>query len=250
MYYKKSAVISILISFIFSFFVNIANAAQDSKVEVVKSAIKKNFPELTVDKVKVSPVAGVYEIHSGAEIFYITQDGNYILFGGLLDVKTKKNLTENAKNGLRKKVIAALPDNTFITYKAKNPKYSVIIFTDIDCPYCRKIHNEVPKYNAKGITVKYAAFPRAGMDSESYNKAVSVWCSKHPQKDLDDAKLHPDTFKYEKKHCMDNPVPRSLDVVQQLHINGTPSIVLENGYIIPGYATDEQLLSILKKEQG
>lgn len=132
-----------------------------------------------------------------------------------------------------------------IVYAPKQVKHTVTIFTDIDCPYCRKLHKEMQSYLDAGIEVRYLAFPRAGAGSESYKKAVSVWCAKNREEAMTRAKRG-ETVKSEScKH----PVDRHLALVQRLGVNATPTIFLENGRRIPGYVPAQRLLQILEQEK-
>ncbi|WP_306304412.1 thioredoxin fold domain-containing protein [Methylogaea oryzae] len=133
-----------------------------------------------------------------------------------------------------------------IVFAAKQPKYVVSIFTDIDCGYCRKLHSEIEQYLAEGITVRYLFFPRAGRDSDSYRKAVSVWCAKDRNAALTRAKRDE---KVESKEC-DNPVDEHMSLGIAMGANGTPMIVTEGGEIIPGYVNAKQLAKMLAYEKS
>jgi len=248
---KLTQKLLILFGFIILVFNNLlfANTGKMSTRQI-EQKLHKSFPELSVDKIIKGPVPNFYQVDSGAEIFYISTDGDYLFSGSIISLKDKKNLTETALNKLRIQEINKLPANAFISYVPKNqkPKYTVIVFTDIDCPYCRKFHQELNDYLKEGIEIRYVPFPRAGLGSESYYKAVQVWCAKNPQKALDLAKLTPDEYKVKKEHCMVNPVPKALEVVQALHLQGTPALVLSDGTVLPGYVPPKKLLKVLQEK--
>jgi thiol:disulfide interchange protein DsbC len=138
--------------------------------------------------------------------------------------------------------MAAIPESSMIVYKAENEKHVLSVFTDIDCVYCRKLHQEMAQMNELGITVRYLAFPRAGLNSPSYDKAVSVWCAGDRNAAMDSAK---GSGQIEAIKC-DAPVAMHMQVARQLGVNSTPSLVLEDGRLQPGYAPPKQLLSLFK----
>jgi len=117
------------------------------------------------------------------------------------------------------------------------------VFTDIDCGYCRKLHGEIDQFNAKGITVRYLAFPRSGIGAPSYNKAVSVWCDKDPQAAMTRAK-NGETLP--KADC-DNPVKEQYELGQLIGVQGTPAIIMEDGALLPGYVPAAKLAAALDK---
>ena len=126
------------------------------------------------------------------------------------------------------------------------PSYTITVFTDIDCGYCRKLHGEMAGYNAEGIKVQYLFYPRAGEGSPSFAKAVSVWCADDRRTALTDAKAGksiPD------KTCP-NPVKEHLELGEKMGVSGTPAIVLENGEMVPGYIPPKRLAAMLKEKLG
>ncbi len=221
--------------------------------EKVKESLSKALPEITIDKMEKSQVPGFYQVESGAEIFYVSEDGKYLFAGNVIDVKTKSNITENAKNSLRLSAVNRLPANAFINFTPKDKKYRVVVFTDVDCPYCRKLHEEIKGYDKEGIEISYVPFPRAGLDSPSYYKAAKIWCSSPEQARelVNSAKLKHDRFKASKADvCKNSPVAAALEVVRELHLNGTPSMLLPNGTVVPGYVPPKRLVEILKEEDS
>ena len=152
--------------------------AANADETAIRQSMAKSMPTMKIDSVKPSEVKGLYEVIVGANIFYVSEDGKYLLQGRLVDVAARKDLTEEKLSGTRKQAIEKIGQENMIVFKPKIGKYTVTVFTDIDCGYCRKLHSEIDQYLAQGITIQYLFFPRAGKDSDSYNKAVSVWCAK------------------------------------------------------------------------
>lgn len=210
-------------------------------MELIKERLAKAFngqPDAIAD----SPLDGLYEAVYGSKVFYVSTDGKHLISGELYDLATLDNLTEQRRAGGRMKVINDIPESSMIVYKAEDEKHVLNVFTDIDCVYCRKLHQDMAQINALGITVRYLAFPRAGMNSPSYDKAVSVWCAKDRNKALDDAKGSGQIVPLK---C-DAPVQQHMALGEQLGISGTPGLILEDGRLQPGYAPPNQLLSLFK----
>jgi thiol:disulfide interchange protein DsbC len=210
----------------------------------IKKAIATFMPTEQVDAVKPSEIKGLYEVNAGSNIFYASEDGKYLLQGQLFDVDAKKNITESKLGAVRKAALDKIGEQDMIVFKAPNSKYTVSVFTDIDCGYCRKLHSEIDQYLAQGITVRYLFFPRAGKGSESYNKAVAVWCAADKNKALTAAKKG-DAFDI--KSC-DNPVDKHMQLGEDFGMTGTPMIVTAKGNILPGYVPAAQLAKVLASE--
>jgi len=164
----------------------------------------------------------------------------------LIDVATRTDLTESRLSGSRKQALAKLGDKDMIVFKPKISKYSVYVFTDIDCGYCRKLHSEINQYMAEGITINYLFFPRAGKGSDSYNKAVSVWCASDRKAALTAAKQG-NTIP--EKTC-DNPVDEHMQLGEDFEVKGTPMIVTAEGAVFPGYLPPKQLIQVLESEKA
>jgi thiol:disulfide interchange protein DsbC len=184
---------------------------------------------------------GVYEAVIEGNIFYVSEDGKYLLQGHLIDIKAKKDLTEEKLAAAHKQDLEAIGENNMIIFKAKIKKYQISVFTDIDCGYCRKLHSEMDQYLAEGITVRYLFFPRAGKGSESYNKAISVWCADDRNAALTAAKQGKNP---ESKQCK-NPVDAHMALAEKFGVKGTPMIVTEKGNVLPGYVPAKQLAQAL-----
>lgn len=186
---------------------------------------------ISLEDVRPTPADGLYELLVGTQIFYITADGKYLLAGNMLDMTTKENLTDTRMKGVRLTALETVADDQMISYKSDKPDHSITIFTDIDCGYCRKLHSEMADYNRLGITVNYLFYPRTGPGSDSYNKAVSVWCNKDRNTALTDAKAGKSL---PSANC-DNPVASHYRLGTQMGLTGTPYMVTEHGDTLPGY---------------
>lgn len=210
----------------------------------IKKALGEFMPGASVDSVKPTEIKGLYEVITGGNIFYTSEDGRYLLQGQLFDAVAKKNITENKLADVRKIALDKVGEKNMIIFKPALSKHTVSVFTDIDCGYCRKLHSEIDQYMAQGITVRYLFFPRAGKGSDSYSKAVSVWCAADRQKALTAAK---NGESLDSKTC-DNPVDQHMQLGEAFGMSGTPMIVTEKGNILPGYVPAAQLTKVLTSE--
>lgn len=210
--------------------------------DTVKKALTSSMPTAKIESVKPSEIKGLYEVMIEGKLFYASEDGKYLLTEAhLIDIKAKKDLTEEKLAVEHKKDLDAMGEENMIIFKAKIKKYQISVFTDIDCGYCRKLHSEIDQYLAEGITVRYLFFPRAGKGSESYNKAVSVWCAADRNAALTAAKQNKPI---ENKQCK-NPVDAHMALGEKFGARGTPMIVTEKGTVLPGYVPAKQLAQAL-----
>ena len=216
--------------------------AQDSTVvpafDAVEQKIRTLAPSATTVAISETPVDGLLQAQINSDIVYVSSDGGYLLQGTLFDIDARVNLTDQAMAGVRRDVIDALDNPRQIKFSPEEePAHRIWVFTDIDCGYCRKLHEEMDEFLAKGIEVNYLAYPRAGIGSHSYDKYVSVWCAQDPQAALTAAKAGNEP---EPLQC-DNPVLEQFELGQQLGVTGTPAIITRNGDLIPGYMQSEML---------
>ncbi|WP_020558851.1 DsbC family protein [Thiofilum flexile] len=216
--------------------------------EVVKQITEQLKPLFgsAPDSVKPTPIAGVYAVSFGMELLYSSPDGRYVFSGDLIDSKSRTNLSENARASGRKAVMDKADLSKTITFKAKGEeKYAISVFTDVSCPYCVKLHHEVPKLNDLGVTVHYFAYPRAGVGSGPYKQMVSAWCSADPMKAISELK---DGKTIDPKDCT-NPVADHYNLGQKVGVTGTPAIVTQDGVMIAGYRPAREMFEALEESK-
>ncbi|MBE9563149.1 MAG: DsbC family protein [Proteobacteria bacterium] len=221
-------------------------APSDEIPVAVIDALKK-FAKVDISKIKLSttPIKGIYEALIGSEVIYLSGDGKFLIMGEIRDLETGKNIADNKLTKLRLKAISSLNVRDMVVFAPDNgTKHVVHIFTDVDCPYCSKIHNEVPALNKAGIEVRYLAFPRAGVGSGTYNDMVSVWCAKDRQQAMTDVKAGKEIKKAE---C-NNPVADQYNLGQSIGISGTPALILSDGELVPGYLPAKKLIGYLEQK--
>jgi thiol:disulfide interchange protein DsbC len=211
-----------------------------------RAEVASRIPGTRPEELRPSPVAGVYELTRGADIVYVSSDGKYAITGDLYDLKSNDNLTETHRREARAKLIAAFPESEMVVFGPKDPKYTVTVFTDVDCGYCRKLHSQIADYNRLGVRVRYLLYPRTGPNSPSWVKAEQVWCSADRNAALTKAKLGQEL---PNKPCANNPVARIHALGQDFGLQGTPDIVLPSGEMFPGYVPPDVLAEHLRDEQ-
>jgi thiol:disulfide interchange protein DsbC len=217
-------------------------AAVDPKADP-RAAIVKKIDGLKLEDVRISPITGLYEITRGSEITYSSSDGRYMIVGDMIDVDTDNNISETRRRGIRARMIETVPESEMLVFSPKEPKYTITVFTDIDCGYCRRLHSQMAEYNRLGIRVRYLFFPRSGPNTESWHKAESVWCAANRNDALTRAKQGEEI---KSPKCSGDIIARDFELGRKLDVDGTPAIFLASGEMLPGYAPPAQLAKYLK----
>jgi thiol:disulfide interchange protein DsbC len=218
-------------------------AAADQAEQIVRTAIRALVPDATIDSVRPSAVSGFHEVILSGQIIYVSSDGRFLLQGSIYDLVNRNDLTEARRAEVRRDALALVPAEKRIVYAPKERKYTLTVFTDIDCGYCRRMHQHMDEYNAAGIAIEYLFFPRAGIGSASYDKSVHSWCADDPAEALTRAKLGQEL---EARTC-DNPVTEDFELGRRIGVTGTPAVITEDGQLIGGYLPPEQLLQRLQQ---
>jgi thiol:disulfide interchange protein DsbC len=209
-------------------------------------AIAARIPGATPDQLRATPIPNIYELSRGADVAYVTTDGKYAISGDLIDLPHDKDLTEEHRRDVRLKEIREIPESDMLIFGPRDARYTVTVFTDVDCAYCRELHSQIADYNRLGIRVRYLFYPRTGPNTSSWTKAEQVWCSDNRNDALTRAKLDQPL---KAKPCANNPVARDYALGKSFGVEGTPSIVTPNGELIGGYMPPTELLEELKKAQ-
>lgn len=220
--------------------------AEESVPPEVAAALADLIPGSSPNSIRRSAIPDLYEVVFGPHVVYVTGDGHYMMRGDLIDLSNKTNLTEEKRRLARVSAIEDLGESSMIVFAPENPKHTVTVFTDVECPYCAKLHRTVPELNRRGVKVRYLAFPRTGIPSRSYDTMVSVWCSNDPQQAMSDAKFGEHVAP---KKCT-NPIKQHFALGQLVGVEGTPTIVLDSGQVLPGYVPPQRLLQELGDGSG
>lgn len=219
--------------------------AQEPPAAVI-AALDKIVPGIRPDSIELSALPGIYEISIGPMVIYLSEDGRHLIQGDLVDLDSGKNYTRERRREHRRDSMASVNGRDMVVFGPEDAKYTVDVFTDIDCPYCVRLHNQMAEYNRLGIRIRYLAFPRAGVASSSYDKWVSVWCSDDRQTAMGDAK---NGKRIPAKKC-DSPVKQQFALGRAVGVRGTPSLILENGHMIPGYVQPRDLLEMIEENEA
>ena len=217
-----------------------AHAAGDVP-PALSARLKALAPDMEPDHVIETGLSGMYEARFGSIIVYLSGDGRYMLRGDLIDLAAGRNVTEETRRSMRAETVDALGEANMVVFEPDAVKHTVTVFTDVDCGYCARLHRQMADYNRLGIRIRYTAFPRAGVGSDTWEKMVSVWCARDQHQAMTDAKAG---IEIAVARC-DNPVRDQYEAGKAIGVTGTPAIVLESGELIPGYVPPEDLVSRL-----
>lgn len=206
--------------------------------------VNKAFSEvgLNVKAVADSTVPGMLQVQTDKGLFFLSENKQYLFEGNIYDLKNKKLVNEDILKGIRKAGVKDF-DDSVIEFKAANEKYVIHVFTDTSCGYCRKLHNEMADLNNAGITVRYLAFPRGGVQSATFDELQSIWCAKDTKQAMTDGK----NGKAVKQASCQNNVAQQYELGLSFGINGTPALILPDGRLIPGYQPAAALVAALSQ---
>lgn len=227
---------------------NASGLGEDLSIEKVADNVKGKFGELQPDRIRKTPVTGIYELLFGKLVKYMDGSGRFLFRDAELIDNAGNNLTyaamgDGAKSVAKKnlKLLQQIANDEMLNYPAQNEKHVLTVFTDTNCPYCRKFHKDINEYTKRGITVRYVFFPRAGVGSASYQTAVSIWCSDDPQETLSNVERG---LQVSPARC-NSPIDKHLAVAEQLNLLGTPVLMLEDGEMLYGYSHPNEVISKL-----
>ena len=218
-------------------------------VQMVQQSIHKLSAKVEVDSIQPAQVPGFYQVIASGQMVYISTDGKYLMHGDVVDLARSQNLSDDAWAKFRKAALARVPASQRIVYAPANPKYTITVFTDVNCGFCRALHEHMAAFNKAGIAVEYLAWPREGVASTSgkptatYSEMASVWCASDRKAAFSAAIAG----KPPVAATCTNPVADQFDLGMKLGVSGTPTIVAPDGRTLGGYVTPEQLLAALQR---
>lgn len=223
-----------------------ALAAAPPQPAVVK-AISQLGLTATVDRIGPAPFAGFLEVVAGARVLYVSTDGDTVIDGEVFSLGRGLNLTEQARAAARLHMLATLPEKERIVVRPTGrAQYRLLVFTDTECPYCRKLHQHLGEYLQAGIEIEFLFYPRAGLDSEAFERAVAVWCTADREAvlaaALEGASVRASTCAH--------PVARHYDLAVRLGLRGTPALIAEDGSVMYGYVASGDLIERLDALQA
>jgi thiol:disulfide interchange protein DsbC len=220
----------------------VAAGDESAELEQVRARVSDVFSEIEPEHVRQSPVDGWYTVRKGAIVAYISSDGRYLLQGDLIDLDAEINLSEQDRNEARLELLGAISAKDMIVFSPEVTRYTVTVFTDVDCTYCRRFHGQIDEYLAQGIEVRYLLYPRNGPAAGSWAKSEQVWCADDRNEALTLAKLG---RKLEARSCDTSMVHKHYAAGQDVGLRGTPAIVLQDGTLVSGYLPPMELTEAL-----
>lgn len=224
----------------FGVLAGMALPGQAESLEPLAEAVRRSGADAQIERVVPSPMPGLYQVElQGGRVIYGSADGRYLLQGFLYESQEKgvRNLTAEHGERSRATMVKELPEAEMVIFPASQPKAQITVFVDTECPFCHKLHEEIADLNQRGVTVRYLAYPRQGLNTTAYETLVSVWCAADPKEAINDA-IDGDRIK--SVQC-ENPVKKQYELGRSIGIQGTPAILLDNGQLVTGYQPAEAL---------
>jgi thiol:disulfide interchange protein DsbC len=204
----------------------------DPELEAVRVKVSGMFDAIEPQHVNASPIDGWYTVQKGSIVAYVSDDGRYLLQGDLIDLDSQVNLTEQSRSDARRDLLSGIEDDQAIMFSPAETRYTVTVFTDVECTYCRKLHSQIGEYMDQGIEIRYLFYPRNGPASSAWSTSEDVWCSRDRKNALTMAKLDRE---FQTSKCDASAVAKQYVIGENIGLSGTPAIVLEDGTLIDGY---------------
>ncbi len=224
------------------------SAAMADGKQAVSEAIQQHMPGIPIDSLEKSPAKGIYELVSNGQIAYVTADGQYLIAGDLIDIENRRNLTQAKQDQQRLSVLEGIADDRKLIYPAEGEKkHAITILTDPTCPFCDKLHKELPKLREAGVEVTYILTPRQGPGSKGFELSSRVQCSEEPKEALELAMVGKSVGG---EACKNEVIQQNMDLSSRLGMSGTPYTILPSGTALPGYRPAEVMLEAIRSTSG
>ena len=221
---------------------------QDLVDKLKRSVELPSQGQLEIVAIKETPLPQIFEVElNTGELLYSDISGDYLFAGDLYQTTNSglMNLSSKTRQLRTAERIRAIPEDQMIVYSPEDEtRATLTVFTDVDCTYCRALHKDVEALVAKGIEIRYLAYPRGGEAAGSYEKMISVWCSQDRHKSLTQAK---NGQNLPARDC-ETPVLEHYELGNQIGISGTPALIFPDGRLIPGYMDVDRLVAMLAIE--
>ncbi len=219
-----------------------STAWAQSEMDSVRSNLEKIIPvSMKITDISQTAMESVYEVTAGSETLYVYSKDKFVMIGEVFDADRRVSWAQERREKSREKALAELaelPESNMIIMGDKKGERFITVFTDTDCGWCQKFHQDIPALGKGGLKVRYMMWPRAGLNSESYREAVSVWCADDQGEAMTVAK---NRQQVEQKDCP-NPVADHYALGHRLGVQGTPFVMLDTGEVLGGYVPPKQLL--------
>jgi len=217
----------------------------------LRSVLAAALPDAASASLRPAAAASLHELRNGTEVAYVTADGAYLIRGDIIRLEDQVNLTELVRQSARRELLAAVdPTDTLLFAPAGETRHELTVLTDLDCSFCRKLHADIGKLNARGIAVRYVPFPRAGIDSESGRKAAAAWCAADRAAAVNSGMEGADLASSPASQACEAMIQRGIDFGHAMGLQGTPLLVLPDGSTITGYLKPAALARRLEAASG
>lgn len=220
---------------LFGLLILLALKSYAGPTEAIRAAVARSGSDISkIENISKSPMAGLYQVEiQGGRVIYASPDGRYLIQGYLYEALESgvRNLTVELETKGVAEIISKIPEAEMVIFPAHQPKTEITVFTDTECPFCHKLHEDIDELNKLGVSVRYLAYPRQGLKTKAYNILANVWCSEDRNEAMDNA-IGGDEV--EATEC-ENPVAKQYELGRLLRVQGTPAIILQNGQIVTGY---------------
>ena len=218
----------------------LASTAQANET-VIRKALLQQFPSAQISSVKKTPYSGLFEVYLDGQVLYVDAQAKYVFAGDVIDMKNRRNLTRARLNQLQAVNWDTLPLNNALKTVKGNGARKLVVFSDVDCPYCRKFEAELAKVD--NITVYTFLYPIEGLHPKAVQTSKQIWCAPDRNKAWDDYITSSSVPSNDGK-CA-NPVDETIALAAKLKISGTPTIIFANGQRVPGMVPAAQLERLL-----
>ncbi len=198
--------------------------------------LKTLYPATHFGTVTATPWPGVFEVAMGSNLAYVDETGQFFLFGHLFDMKAQRDLTAARADSLTRIDFAALPLADAIREVRGTGARTLAIFSDPDCPYCRRLEAEMK--NLSDVTIYTFLMPIESLHPEARAKAIAVWCAQNRV-----SAWHALMWRNEAasaRECI-HPIDRNVELGKRLGITGTPTLIAADGRVLPGAASGAQI---------
>jgi thiol:disulfide interchange protein DsbC len=211
--------------------------------EAIEKRMAEVVPTISPDSIQPTDMSGVFEVRYGTDVFYVSEDGRFLIQGSLIDLETRENLTEKTRRGVRAEIFAGIPDAELTVYEPEGEvRHTLNVFTDPNCPYCRRLHQEMPTYLQAGVKVRYFMYPVLGRDSPAV--MTSIWCAESRTDAMDLAKAGQPVPQAD---CA-TPIDEHMNLGRDLGISGTPASITADGQHISGYRPAIEIIQMLNAQ--
>lgn len=217
------------------------SAAAHANEATIRKALTQQFPGAKISMVKATPYSGLFEVDLDGQLVYSDAKGQYIFSGDVIELKTRRNLTQARQNQLQSIKFDTLPFQYAIKTVKGNGSRKLAVFSDVDCPYCRKFEAELAKVD--NITIYTFVHPIEGLHPKAVQISKQIWCAPDRNKAWDEY-ISKNTIPNNDGKC-DNPVDETMALGSKLRVNGTPTLFFTNGQRVPGMVPAAQLEKML-----